>query len=102
MVFSYNNTSDDFTIKIRNTLINKVDSGSFLVLTIDDKVKFTNRVNKCVVEKLSRTVGALYKMSSVVPPNVHVQKLYIIFCFIPLKINKLLLFMEIVALQICK
>lgn len=69
MVISHNSIPDDTTIKMRNNKLNQVHQTKFLGIILDDKLKFTKHV-EMVTNKLSQTMGMLYKMSVFVPQNV--------------------------------
>ena len=64
MVFSHNNIPDDPKIYVRNVDIDRVHKTSFLGINIDDQLQFSNHVDS---RKLSRSAGAIYRMSSIAP-----------------------------------
>ena len=69
MVFSHNNIPDDPKISVRNVDIDRVHKTSFLGINIDDQLKFSYHVDS-VARKLSRSAGAIYRMSSIAPASV--------------------------------
>ena len=78
MVFSHNNIPDDPKISVRNVDIDRVHKTSFLGINIDDQLKFSYHVDS-VARKLSRSAGAIYRMSSIAPASVLLTLYYSLF-----------------------
>ena len=78
MVFSHNNIPDDPKISVRNVDIGRVHKTSFLGINIDDQLKFSYHVDS-VARKLSRSAGAIYRMSSIAPASVLLTLYYSLF-----------------------
>jgi hypothetical protein len=75
MVFSYKNnrTSLNFPdIKLNNNKIERVSEFKFLGIYIDDKLSWNNHVNY-IGKKLSKVIGILKRMKSVLPQAILVQ-----------------------------
>ena len=78
MVFSHNNMPDDPKISVRNVDIDRAHKTSFLGINIDDQLKFSYHVDS-VARKLSRSAGAIYRMSSIAPASVLLTLYYSLF-----------------------
>ena len=69
MIFTHNINLPNVNLEIRDIPLERVTSIEFLGLTVDDNLKFQQHVNK-VCSKLSRALGILYRLSTVVPPQI--------------------------------
>lgn len=69
MIFSLSDINDASGVVVGNSVISRVNSASFLGLTIDSKFKFTDHIDKLTL-RLSRAVGIMFKMTPLVPFGV--------------------------------
>ena len=79
MILTHNDfNEEDADIKIRNVPLVRVRMGKFLGITVDDKLKFTDHINEVCI-KLSRAMGVLFRMSTLVPLQILRSLYYAIF-----------------------
>ena len=78
MLFTHNLINSDILLKIRNIPLDRVNYIKFLGITIDDRLKFHNHVD-ILCRKLSRALGVLYRLSTVVPPYILLTLYYSLF-----------------------
>ena len=69
IVFSYRKKFEIRQIKFGNEYIKQTDSIKFLGLIIDEHLKFDKQTNS-ICNKLSKTVGILYKLNKTMPIKI--------------------------------
>lgn len=69
MIMTHNNIDVEPIIVVRNTPIPRVSKTKFLGVIIDDKLRFSDHI-EAVSKKISRAVGAMYRLSSIIPRNL--------------------------------
>ena len=69
MVLSYNKNVMLPTVKIGENIIEETDTFKFLGIYIDNHLTFKDHINK-ISNKISKSVGILYRLNKFLPPNV--------------------------------
>ena len=72
MLFSRTNIASNFTIKIRNTVIERKTETKFLGVLVDEKLKWAKHI-KTVKSKMCRYVGIMYKIKHFLPLQARLQ-----------------------------
>ena len=72
MLFSRTNIASNFTIKIRNTVIERKSETKFLGVLVDEKLKWAKHI-KTVKSKMCRYVGIMYKIKHFLPLQARLQ-----------------------------
>ena len=72
MLFSRQNTALNFTVKIKNTVIERKSETKFLGVIVDEKLKWTKHI-KTVKSKMCRYVGIMYKIKNLLPLQARLQ-----------------------------
>ena len=75
IIFSNYTISDNVLIKIRDVPISRVHSTKFLGIIIDDRLTFSKHVDN-VCSKISKSIGIMYRLSSIVPAPVLLNVYY--------------------------
>ena len=72
MLFTRSNVASNFTVKIRNTVIERKSETKFLGVIVDEKLKWTKHINT-VKSKMCRYVGIMYKIKHLLPVKARLQ-----------------------------
>jgi len=78
MVISHSNIPSDLSLSVRNHNLSRVNFAKFLGVLIDDRLTFKCQIGE-LSNKLSKSVGILYKLSHYVPPST-LKSLYFSLC----------------------
>ena len=69
MIMTHNSINIDPLVTIRNTPLTRVETVKFLGVTLDDKLKFSIHIEN-VAKKMSRAVGVIFRLSSIIPRHL--------------------------------
>ena len=69
MVISNRLIPPDISLVMRGNLLSRVSSAKFLGIVLDDKVNFREHIPS-LSSKLSRSIGAMYRIRSMIPENI--------------------------------
>ena len=69
LIFSHSVIQEEVVIKVRDHILSRANHATFLGVNLDDKLKFDIHINN-LIKRLSRAIGAIYRISFYVPPNV--------------------------------
>ena len=72
MLFSRQKIALNFTVKIKNTVIEHKSETKFLGVIVDEKLKWTKHI-KTVKSKMCRYVGIMYKIKNLLPIQARLQ-----------------------------
>ena len=75
MIFSIKDKPPDLSLNIGNSCIDRTNVQKFLGVYIDDRLTFGDHINK-ICSKMSRSIGVIRRLKSIVPRNVLKQLFY--------------------------
>ena len=75
MIFSIKDKPPDLSLNIRNSCIDRTNVQKFLGVYIDDRLTFGDHINK-ICSKMSRSIGVIRRLKSIVPRNILKQLFY--------------------------
>ena len=75
IIFSHNAVPQNLDIFIRNEKLSRVSNTNFLGIHIDEKLTFKHHVN-FLSNKISRSIGILYRIKSFIPSSVLISLYY--------------------------
>ena len=75
IIFSHNAVPQNLDIFIRNEKLSRVSNTNFLGIHIDEKLTFKHHVN-FLSNKISRSIGILYRIKSFLPSSVLISLYY--------------------------
>ena len=75
MMFSIKDKPPDLTLNIGNSRIDRTNVQKFLGVYIDDRLTFGDHINK-ICSKISRSIGVIRRLKSIVPRNILKQLFY--------------------------